>query len=134
MKTPFLLFLDGMTGAGKSTTAALLAKQIPRLATIGIDNVKLLISDFERGDRDNNIAREIIFAMTKIYFDHNISVVVDQACDNEERKAYEELAEKYSIPVYKIQLFTSSETAFSRIVERMKSWKNPTSEEQVRKI
>ena len=65
MKTPFLLLLEGMTGAGKSTTAGLLAKQIPRLATIGIDNVKLLISDFERGDRDNNLAREIIFSMTK---------------------------------------------------------------------
>ena len=78
MKVPFLLLLDGMTGAGKSTTSGLLAKQIPRLATIGIDNVKLLISDYERGDRDNNIAHQIIFFMTRIYFDNNISVIVDQ--------------------------------------------------------
>ena len=65
MKTPFILLLDGMTGAGKTTVSNTLAKKIPRIATFGLDTVKLLISDFERGDRDNNIGRDVVLAMTK---------------------------------------------------------------------
>lgn len=133
MKTPFLLLLDGMTGAGKTTTAELLSKQIPRVATIGLDRVKLFISDFERGDRDNDIAREIVLSMTKIYFDNNISVIVDQPIRTREISVYEEIAKHYSVPLYKVQLYTSPETAFDRIMERMKTWEKPTPEEQVRK-
>ncbi len=133
MKIPFLLLLDGMTGSGKTTTSELLAKQIPRLATIGIDRVKLFLSDFERGDRDNDIARDIILSMTQIYFDNNISVIVDQPIRTREINVYEAIAKKYSVPIYKIQLVTSPENAFKRIVNRMKTWTNPTSEEQVKK-
>ena len=60
MRIPFLLLLDGMTGSGKTTVSKKLAERIPRLATIGLDKVKLFISDFERGDRDNNIGRDLI--------------------------------------------------------------------------
>lgn len=133
MQKPFLLLLDGMTGAGKTTVSAILSKNIPRVANIGIDRVKLFISDFERGDRDNNIAREIVLSMTKIYFESGISVIVEQPIKTLEVPLFEEIAKKYSIPVYKVQLFTSPDVSFERIVERMKTWEKPTSEEQVRK-
>lgn len=133
MKKLFLLLLDGMTGVGKTTTSELLSKQIPRVATIGLDKVKLFISDFERGDRDNDIAREIVISMTKIYFDNSISVIVDQPIKTREIDIFENIARHYSLPIYKVQLFTSPEIAFERIMERMKSWVVPTSEEQVRK-
>lgn len=133
MKVPFLLLLDGMTGAGKTTASESLSKQIPRLATIGIDRVKLFISDFQRDNGDNDIAREIIISMTKIYFDHGISVVIDQPIRSQEVEIFEDIAKKYSVPIYKVQLFTSPEIAFERIIERMKTWANPTSEEQLRK-
>lgn len=133
MKTPFLLLLDGMTGSGKTTVSNKLAEKIPRLATIGLDKVKLFISDFERGDRDNNIGRDIIIEMTKIYLANNISVIVDQPIRSNEISVYEGIAKEYSVPIYKIQMFADTEIVFKRIMERMKSWDNPTSEEQVHK-
>ncbi len=132
MKTPFLLLLDGMTGSGKTTTSNKLAEKIPRLATIGLDKVKLFINDFERGDRDNNIGRNIIAEMTKIYLANSISVVIDQPIRSSEISLYEDIAKEYSVPIYKIQMFADTEVVFSRIVERMKSWETPTPEEQVR--
>lgn len=77
MKTPFLLIIDGMTGAGKTTTTRLLADSIPRLAVVGMDKIKKFISDFERGERDNLIARDVTFEMTRSYLEHNISVVIE---------------------------------------------------------
>jgi adenylate kinase family enzyme len=133
MQTPFLLLLDGMTGSGKTTISNKLAEKIPRLALIGLDKVKLFISDFERGDRDNNIGRDIIVEMTKIYLANSISVVVDQPIKSSEISVYEDIAKKYSVPIYKIQMFASPDVAFERIVKRMKSWDKPTSEEQVLK-
>lgn len=133
MQTPFLLLLDGMTGSGKTTISNKLAERIPRLALIGLDKVKLFISDFERGDRDNNIGRDIVLEMTKIYLANSISVVVDQPIKSSEIIAYEDIAKKYSVPIYKIQMFANPDVVFVRIVERMKSWEKPTSEEQVRK-
>jgi len=133
MEKPFILLLDGMTGSGKTTASKLLAERVSRMATIGLDQVKLFISDFERGDRDNNIAREIILSMTKIYLDHNISVLIDQPIKTGEVEIYENVAKEYQVPLYKVQLFTSPDNAFKRIVERMKTWDNPTPEEQVKK-
>lgn len=132
MKTPFLLLLDGMTGSGKTTISKKMAEKIPRLATIGLDKVKLFISDFERGYRDNCIGRDIIIAMTKIYLTNNISVVIDQPIRSNEISVYENIAREYSVPIYKIQMFANPEIAFKRIIERMKTWDKPTSEDQVR--
>ena len=121
MKKPFLLLIDGMTGAGKSTVANLLAEKIPRVAIVGMDRVKRFISDFKRGLRDNSIARDITIEMTKKYLDHNISVIVDQPIkEKSELKQYENIARKYSIPIYKVQLFTSPKLAFKRILDRQK--------------
>lgn len=132
MKTPFLLLLDGMTGSGKTTISNKLAEKIPRLATIGLDKVKLFISDFVRGDRDNNIGREIIIEMTKIYLTNGISVIVDQPIRSSEISIYEEIAKGRSVPIHKIQIFADPDVAFERIIKRMKSWDKPTSDEQVR--
>lgn len=131
MQTPFLLLLDGMTGSGKTTTSKKMAEKIPRLATIGLDKVKLFISDFERGDRDNGIARDITIAMTKIYLASNISVCVDQPIKSDEISVYEDIAKEYSVPIYKIQMFADPEVALKRIQERMKSWDKPTPMELV---
>ena len=134
MKKPFLLIIDGMTGAGKTTVAAQISTKIPRVAVIGMDKVKRFISDFERGERDNAIAREIIFEMTKIYFDHNISVIIDQSFKSDnELKLYEKLAYKYSFNIYKVQLFTAPQLAFKRVIDRQKDWSDKMPKERIKR-
>src|SRR3989338_3826872 len=134
MKKQFLLIIDGMTGAGKSMLASQLSKQIPRCAVIGMDKVKRFISDFERGERDNSIAREIIFEMTKKYFEHNISVILDQSFKSDkELKLYEKLAHKYHFPLYKVQLHTTPTLALERVRSRQQDWTNKIPEERIKR-
>lgn len=134
MKTPFLLIIDGMTGAGKTTAARLLSDNIPRLAVVGMDKIKKFISDFERGERDNLIARDVTFEMTKAYLDHNISVVIEQPFRLEsEIKKYEDLARKYSVPLYKFQLVVSPELAFEWVVIRQKDSETKNPEDRIKR-
>ena len=132
MKTPFILIIDGMTGAGKSSVSKLLSKKLPRTAVIGMDKVKLFISDFERNERDNGIARNIIREMTKIYLDNEISVIIEQPIKSEEVNIYESMAEAYSMPIYKTQLFTTPELAMQRVLERQKDRDNKVPEERIK--
>lgn len=118
MKEPFLLMLDGMTGAGKTTTARLLTEQLPRTALIRMDVIKKFISDFERGVRDNTIAKEVMFVMVRKYLELGLSVIIDQPFKDEEISRYAELAEHYSVQCYKFQLFADSETAYRRVLNR----------------
>lgn len=121
MNNPFLIILDWMTGSGKTTVSKSLSKQIPRLATVWMDKIKRFISDFERWERDNTIARDIVFVMIKRYLDHNISVLIDQPFKTEEEiKEYESLIHKYWGQIYKFQLFTDPDIAFKRVINRQK--------------
>ena len=132
MNRPFMLIIDGMTGAGKTTVSKLLAEKIPRVAIIGMDKVKRFISDFERGERDNQIARDVVFVMAEKYFDHGISVIVEQPFrSDEDLKKFEDLARRYSFPVYKVQLFTTPETALKRVQDRQANLEDKLTEERI---
>jgi predicted ABC-type ATPase len=128
----FLLLLDGMMGSGKTTTSRVLRGKLPRTAIIGMDTVKRYISDFERGTRDNLIARKVVAEMTKKFLDLDISVIIEQPIKDEEVLIYEGIANSFSVPCYKFQLFTTPETAFNRVMERQIDSKNKNPEERVR--
>lgn len=134
MKTPFLLLLDGMTGSGKTTATSLLANTLPRTAIIGMDRVKRFLSDFERGTKDNTIARNVVFSMTEAYLHHSISVIVDQPIKTQtELAAYENLAETSDIPLYKIQLHTDPNDALERVLSRQEGSKHQLPEDHIRR-
>jgi thymidylate kinase len=129
-----LILLDGMMGAGKTTTTNILSEQLSRTAIIGMDKVKRFVSDFERNERDNGIAREVVIAMTKKYLELGLSVIVDQPFKSAgEIKTYEDMASDVSVPCYKFQLYTKPEIAFERIVLRQESQKSKVSEERIRR-
>lgn len=129
----FLLLIDGMSGAGKTTTSNFLADKIPRMAIIGFDKIKRFVSDFERGARDNQIARDVTFIMAEKYLDLGLSVVVEQSFKSEEEiYVYEELANKHNIFCYKYQLCADSNIALKRVIERTKKNNGDLSEERVK--
>lgn len=127
----FILLIDGMTGAGKSTIAKLLSQQFPRTAHLWIDRIKKFIGDFERGKRDNNIAREVIFAMVKTYLDLGISLIIEHPMDSDEVSRYENLANELGIHISKVQLYTTPELAYQRITERQKDKEDKVPEDRI---
>ncbi len=134
MKKQFLLLIDGMTGAGKTTTTHFLAKVLPRTAIIGMDKVKRFVSDFERGERDNAIAREIVLEMARKYLALGLSVIIDQPFNTvEEIQQYQSLASDCGARFYKYQLFTTPELAFTRITERQKEKEDKVPEERIKR-
>ncbi|MBU0999416.1 ATP-binding protein [Patescibacteria group bacterium] len=134
MKNNFILLIDGMTGAGKTTITKLLAKDLPRTAIVGMDKVKKFITDFERGERDNTVAKEVVLVMVKKYLELGLSVIVDQPFKNtEEIELFENLARENRINLYGFQLFTSPEIAFNRVVNRQKDYKDKVPEERIQR-
>ena len=130
----FLLLLDGMTGSGKTAISNLLAKDLSRTAIIGMDKLVNFVSDFEKGIRDNAVARDIVIAMTKKYLDLDLSVIVEQPFKTEEIKEYEKIVKNHSIPCYKYQLFTTPDNALQRIVDRQKDKGKEVSKERIKQI
>ncbi len=115
----FLLLIDGMSGAGKSTTAGFLARELPRTAIVGFDKIKRFISDFKRGTRDNAISREVSIAMTQRYLELGMSVMVEQSFKSEQEiMAYEKLAKQNNIPCIKFQIHCNPEEALRRVIDR----------------
>ncbi|MBT5345682.1 AAA family ATPase [Candidatus Uhrbacteria bacterium] len=130
----FLLLLDGMMGSGKTTASSLLSDHLPRTAIIGMDKVKRFVSDFERGTQDNKIAREIVLAMSEKYLELGLSVVVDHPFSSDDQVAsYEALSTKYSIPIFKFQLFTTPKIAFGRVNQRQEDREHKVSEERIKR-
>ncbi len=117
----FLMILDGMIGSGKTTLGNDLFKKISRFALVGMDRVKRNVSDYRRGEKDNEIARKIVYAMSEVYLKQNISVCVEQPFESKkEIEEYEKLSKDYSVSLYKIQLIADPKVAFERVKNRQK--------------
>jgi len=134
MRDQFVLLIDGMTGSGKTTATQYLAQHLPRTAIIGFDKIKRFVTDFERGTRDNAIAREVTYVMAQKYLDLGLSLIVDQPIsDPSEVVRYEELAQKHSLPCHKFQLFAAPNIAYSRVIERQKDREHKVPEERIQR-
>ncbi len=95
-----LILLDGMSGAGKTTLSNSLSKELLRTAIIGFDKIKKFISDFERGARDNQIAREVTMVMAEKYLNLGLSVIVENPFKTEEEiDFYTTLAQERKNPL-----------------------------------
>lgn len=127
------MLVDGMSGGGKTTTCNLLAQKLPRTAIVGFDKIKKFVSDFERGTRDNQIAREVTEVMVLKYLDLGLSVIVEHPFKNEEEISfYTNVARSRGIPCYKFQLYADPNIALQRVVTRTKENNGDLPEERAK--
>lgn len=129
----FVLLVDGMSGAGKTTVTKLLAEKLPRTAIVGFDKIKKFVSDFERGVRDNQIAREVTMVMVQKYLDLGLSVIVEHPFKTEEIEFYAALANERHIPIYKFQLHADPDTALQRVIKRTRENNGDLPEDRARR-
>ncbi len=130
----FVLLVDGMSGGGKTTVTRLLANKLPRTAVVGFDKIKKFVSDFERGARDNQIAREVITVMVQKYLDLGLSVIIEHPFKTEEEiEFYTKLAGERGIPCHKFQLHADPHIALQRVVSRTKENNGDLTEERARR-
>ncbi|KKW41526.1 MAG: hypothetical protein UY91_C0015G0014 [Parcubacteria group bacterium GW2011_GWB1_55_9] len=129
----FLVLIDGMSGGGKTTVTRLLAEKLPRTAIVGFDKIKKFVSDFERGVRDNQVAREVTMVMVQKYLDLGLSVIIEHPFKNEEEiDFYTKVASEREIPCHKFQLHADPSIALERVVKRTKENKGDLAEERAR--
>ena len=108
-------------GTGKSTIAALLEKKLERTAVLEIEDVRELISDFQRGKVDNALAWNVIYRMCDEYFKNGVSVLLEQTvCSPDMVNKYLLLAKKHGCTVRFYHLRAPKQKLLKRINARKK--------------
>jgi predicted AAA+ superfamily ATPase len=54
MQKPFLIFVDGPMGSGKTTTTKLLNTELPDTARIAFPDIKRLIPNYSENEKDHS--------------------------------------------------------------------------------
>ncbi len=119
MKTKFLIIIDGLNGAGKSTVAQLLGSKLKRTALISYDRMKKFITDFTPNEEYHRIANHVIRAMAREYFSNVINVIVESYIPTTEiAKRYTTMANRKDVKMFYYQLEAPLEVRTKRIAER----------------
>jgi predicted kinase len=119
MKKKFLIIIDGLNGAGKSTVAKILHSKLPRTALLSYDRIKRLISDFTPNDEYHALANLVVKAMAKEYLDHDVDVVIESYIPNEDiARRYTELARQKGVELRYFQLEAPVDVRAARIKQR----------------
>jgi len=131
MKKVKLILVDGPMGAGKTTVAQLLHKNLKYSALISLDPLKRLYSEFKSGDKKSlEIASDVGSAMAKTYLDKGINVIVEKAfTDRKFLTQFIKSSKTKNAKVYVYQIEAPLETRIERIKKRSiakPKYKKPT--------
>lgn len=117
----FLIIIDGPMGSGKTTIGKLLHKKLKRTARLSTDGIKFLLSDFERGERDNAITTSVLMQMYKEYVRQGINILLPQGFWKKEYiEPYIKFAKKNKLKTFIYQLEAPREVLLKRIENRPK--------------
>jgi predicted kinase len=116
-----LIIIDGPMGSGKTTIGKIIHKKLKRTVILSKDGIKWLISDFERGERDNSIVSAVLMEMCKEYVRQGISLLIPQGFWKKEYlDPYIKLAEENNLKIYIYKLEASRDVLLERIEKRSK--------------
>ncbi len=118
--THFLLIIDGPTGAGKSTAADIIHKEIPRTALLGMDRIKWSVSGFRRDRRNNEMINKVVLAMAREFLVGRVNVIVEQGFHEGGVEIYQQLGKELSVKTITVQLLAPRDVLLTRIDQRSK--------------
>ncbi len=120
-----LIVIYGTAGAGKSTRAELLHKELSNTAHIGVDHIKRFISEFREVASHQDVSLKIINAMAREYLRNNISVIVEQGMSASEIEVLEKIAQECEAKFFVYRLDASREILAARVEERTNRLNKP---------
>lgn len=124
MTTPFLIFIDGPMGSGKTTTTKLLNQKLPDTARIAMPDIKRFIPNYKENKDTLVVLREVMVAMIDKYLEHGVSVIVELVTKNEGVEILKRIADKHSARFYAYRLTADRDIRFDRVNKRTKEMMN----------
>ncbi len=118
MKQPFLVFVDGPMGSGKTTTTKLLNSEIPDTARIAFPDIKRLIPNYGENAKTIPIIKDVMSVMIDKYLEHGVSVVVEQITRQDGIQSLKDIADKHGARFFAYRMSAPKDVRFERVKER----------------
>lgn len=130
-----IIILDGSKGAGKSTTAELLCKQLHNSVHLSIDNERHKLVNQEGTIQERNSrAFEVLLNKTTALIKENKNSIIDCGLLAERVLMIEELAREKNTPLYKFLLKAPYDIQLERVRERDALKGKQTDEDRFEKV
>lgn len=120
MTTPFLIFIDGPMGSGKTTTSKLLNQRLPDTARVAMPDIKRLVPNYKENKDTLVVLRDVMSAMVDTYLKHGVSVIVELVTRSEGVLMLKHIAEKHNAKFYAYRLIAPKDSRLQRVHERTK--------------
>jgi len=118
MKQPFLIFVDGPMGSGKTTTTKLLNSELPDTARVAFPDIKRLIPNYGENSKTIPIIKDVMAVMIDKYLECGVSVVVEQVSKQDGIEKLKQIAEKRNAPFFAYRMTAAKATRWERVKER----------------
>lgn len=120
MTTPFLIFIDGPMGSGKTTTTKLLNQKLPDTARVAMPDIKRLVPNYKENPKTLVVLKDVMGAMIDKYLEHGVSVVVELVTKADGVEMLKQIAEKHNAKFYGYRLSAREDKRRTRVNERTK--------------
>jgi broad-specificity NMP kinase len=116
--SPFLIFIEGPMGSGKTTTSKLLNQRLPDTARIAMPDIKRLIPNYKENKNTLVILRDVMNGMVDTYLKHNVSVIVELVTKADGVEILRETAKKYDARFFGYRLSAPKDIREKRVHDR----------------
>lgn len=124
MTQPFLIFIDGPMGSGKTTTTKLLNAHLPDTARVAFPDIKRLIPNYKENQKTIPIIKEVMLAMIGTYLKHGVSVIVEQVTKVEGIQQLQACADQHGASCFLFRMQAPKTVRWQRVVERTREMMN----------
>lgn len=116
--SPFLIFIEGPMGSGKTTTSKLLNQKLTDTARVAMPDIKRLIPNYKENKNTLVVLRDVMNAMVDTYLKHNVSVIVELVTKSDGVEILKETAKKHGAQFFGYRLGAPKDIREKRVHER----------------